>query len=80
MSVSKARGFLSEARHDTYYKGLVCDTEHNNALHYPACHYAECRVLFIFMRTVIMLSVVILNIVMLSDVALLCSNLLGPML
>jgi hypothetical protein len=44
---------------------LVCDTEHNNPL-----HYAECLVLFSVMFNVLMQSVVMLNVIMLSVVML----------
>ncbi len=59
----------SAKRHTT--KGLICDTQHNNAL----SHFAECRILFIIILNVIwlsnfMLSVVMLNVVMLSVIRL----------
>ncbi len=42
----------------TQHKGLVCDTQHNNALHFAECHNAECHVLFIVLLSVVMLNVV----------------------
>ncbi len=34
---------------DTQHKGLICDTQHNNAiaLDYAECHYAERCILFL---------------------------------
>jgi hypothetical protein len=56
------------------HNGLICDTQHNNAL--PLCRvlFAKCRILFIAMQSVILLSVGMLSVVMLSVV----SPCLGP--
>ncbi len=53
----------------TQLKGLVYDTQYNNALHFAECCFAECRVLFTVMLSVIMLNVVMLSVVILSVVA-----------
>jgi hypothetical protein len=49
--------FDRHRRYDTQHKGLVNDTQHNNAPHYAECFNAECRVSFTVMLSVVMLSV-----------------------
>ncbi len=48
---------------DIQHTDLACDTEYNNALHYPECHYMQCRVLYIVMLNVVILSVTMLSVV-----------------
>ncbi len=57
---------------DTQHKGLVCDTQNNNALHYTECLYAKCHILFnvmLSMLNIVMPSAVMLNVIMPSVMA-----------
>jgi hypothetical protein len=48
---------------DIQHTDLVCDTEHNNALHYAECQYVQCRILHIVVLNVIIPSVTMLSVV-----------------